>query len=287
MPKKEINVTGILIDAEDEKFKFYQVDEDWTYNDSGHSSAPTSGSCSAEGLENILALLALNESSNAQFVIMYDVSCPKKEELIKKLLSEIKKKDSPVTLVSIGHEESPLSKAITEQLAKSREIAKVSSPDRLLKAVVDKEVLEIKKGILFSVNLEKKREAFTEQLQIISQKAQKLRKDKHITAADAADALHRSLTDLSETYFSHPSEEAYITFRRESKKAIQKGHEELDKHRGWKRVLGNFGLAILGFGLLYGIAVAINGGLFFNKTDSAEKLDSLEILIDNNAYQMG
>jgi hypothetical protein len=124
------------------------------------------------------------------------------------------------------------------------------------------------------------------QLSVISEKATKLRNDGHLTAADKADQLYTNLTKSSQTYFAYPTEEAYVTFKNQIKDDIKNAHKELDKHRGWKRLLGNIGLAILGFGILYLAAVVINRNVFFNKTDSAEKLDNLEKFIDNNTYQM-
>ncbi len=124
------------------------------------------------------------------------------------------------------------------------------------------------------------------QLKIISDKASTLRDDGHSEAAKEATELHKKLTEHSKTYFANPTKETYLDFKEQAKKAIKEAHKELDNHRGWKRVLGNIGLAILGIGVLYLAAVLINRNVFFNKTDSSEKLDSLEKLIDNNSYSI-
>lgn len=291
MSKKEINVIGILIDTEYKDFKLYEAGQSWEHNEheGTYSSNSTSGSSSVEGLKDILGFLSFEKNPATQFVIVYDVSCPKKEEHIKKLLSginKIKKNDLLPSLVSIGHEESPLSEDITGQVSLITEVANTGNLSELLKNIVEKKVINTKKEIEFSSNLEKKQKAFTSQLSVILEKGKQLRKDGHLIAADKADELHRNLTERSQTYFSNPTEEAYITFKKLSKGDIEKAHEELDKHRGWKRVLGNIGLAILGFGVLYLVAVAINRNIFFNKTDSSEKLDNFERIIDDNVYQM-
>jgi hypothetical protein len=193
------------------------------------------------------------------------------------------------TLISIGHESEPLDESITKLVSSVKEISDSEmSEDRnkLFKSVINKELSGIKHEIKISLTLEKKKREFDSQLNIISKKAVKLRTDGHLTAADKADELHTSLIRHSQIYFSNPTKEAHIAFKNQSKEDIKKAHEELDKHRGWKRVLGNIGLAILGFGILYIAAVLINRNVFFNKTDSTEKLDNLEKLIDNNVYQM-
>lgn len=78
----------------------------------------------------------------------------------------------------------------------------------------------------------------------------------------------------------------YIKFKDQAKKAIDHAHTELDNHRGWKQVLGNIGLAILGFGVFYLAAVLINRNVFFNTTDSSKKLNNLETLLDNDVFKI-
>ncbi|KTD32360.1 effector protein B, substrate of the Dot/Icm secretion system [Legionella moravica] len=251
-------------------------------------STSTSGSGSVEGFRDILGYLSVPFPADTQFVV-YDVSCPNKEEHIKKLLTginKLKQNDLLPTLISIGHEQSPLSEDISGQVSIIKEVPNTVINNELLKNIVQKELINNKKEIEFPLKLEKKQKEFDTQLSIISKKATKLRNYGHITAADKADQLYTNLTKLSQTYFPNPTEEAYVTFKNQTKDKIKNAHKILDKHRGWNRVLGNIGLAILGFGILYLAAVVINRNVFFNKTDSTEKLDNLEKLIDNNAYQM-
>ncbi|MDA1256136.1 MAG: hypothetical protein O2928_16855, partial [Proteobacteria bacterium] len=70
-------------------------------------------------------------------------------------------------------------------------------------------------------------------------------------------------------------------FNNRSFKTIEKNKPELEKHRGWKQVLGNLALAIIGLGVLYVAAGLVNkvftgNFLFFNKTDSANKVEQLK-----------
>ncbi len=64
---------------------------------------------------------------------------------------------------------------------------------------------------------------------------------------------------------------------------------ELEKHRGWKQLLGTLGLAIAGLGIGYVIAglinVAVTGHflLFRPKTDSLQKLELLQKSLDQVA----
>lgn len=70
------------------------------------------------------------------------------------------------------------------------------------------------------------------------------------------------------------------TFKNKCTEAIEVARPKLEKHRGWKQVLGNLALAVVGVGVLYVIAVLINkavtGNFLFFKTDSANKIDQLE-----------
>src|SRR5580704_15761965 len=151
MTKKSINVIGIMIDAEYKDFKLYHMDEsrEKSTQDGTYSSQLTPGNSWLEGLEDIIGYLSipLEPDANTQFVIVYDVSCPNKEEHIKKLLAEInkiKKGGLPPTLVSIGHEQSPWNEDITGQVAIIKEVANTGAPDDLLKNIIRRELNNIK-----------------------------------------------------------------------------------------------------------------------------------------------
>jgi hypothetical protein len=291
-----IKVTGIMIGANHKDFKLYEISErlpQITQADGTNTSTSGSGSTWVEGYSDILRVLAQGrnapEAAINRFVIVYDVSCPNKEEHLNKLLkgiNGIKKNDLLPSLYVIGHEQSPLNEVISKQVSVVKEVANSQAHDKLFEQIIEKEVVTIRQELLAILNLEKKRNEFTLQLNIIATKAAKLRHDGYITAAEKAEQLHTNLSLHSKTYFDNPTKEAYGSFYNKTKKELETAHQELDKHRGWKRVLGNIGLAILGFGVIYIAAVLINKNMFFNKTDSAEKLDALEVLVDKDTYQM-
>ena len=71
-----------------------------------------------KGVGNIIRHLSMPLPDNTQFVVVYDVSCPNKEDHIKKLLTginKIKNNDLLPTLISIGHEQSAWDEEIMEQ----------------------------------------------------------------------------------------------------------------------------------------------------------------------------
>lgn len=151
MTKKSINVIGIMIDAEYKDFKLYHRDESWekSTQDGTYSSQSTSGNGWVEGIEDIIGYLSIppEPDANTQFVIVYDVSCPNKEEYIKKLLAEInkiKKDDLQPTLISIGHEQSPWNEDITGQVSIIKEIANTDTRNDLLKTIIERELNNIK-----------------------------------------------------------------------------------------------------------------------------------------------
>ncbi|MCL5273103.1 MAG: hypothetical protein M1486_07385, partial [Gammaproteobacteria bacterium] len=59
-----------------------------------------------------------------------------------------------------------------------------------------------------------------------------------------------------------------------------KSRPELEHHRGLKQLLGNILLAVLGFGVVYLAAAAINkavtGNFLFFKTESAKIVDDIK-----------
>lgn len=117
-------------------------------------------------------------------------------------------------------------------------------------------------------------------LQKIQAKEQVLRKNGHTGAADCAQVLYETV----ETQLKELTEKKDISnFKQNCTQAIEIARPELEKHRGWKQVLGNLALAVVGVGVLYVIAGLINkavtGNFLFFKTDSSNKIDKLEQLI--------
>jgi hypothetical protein len=119
---------------------------------------------------------------------------------------------------------------------------------------------------------------FYQQLEVIQKKATELRSEGHTQAADKADAFHEKLYKGSILYFNNRiDDKAFSDICRD---AFKEARPELEKHRGWKQILGNLALAIAGLGIGYVFAGLINkavtGHFLFFRTDSAMKLDAME-----------
>ncbi len=134
--------------------------------------------------------------------------------------------------------------------------------------------------------------ALQDQLALIQTKAAifRSRAEKEISytpARDAAENLYKDLSAALAEYNKNPkTKDSYTEFQKVSSAAINKAKPILEEHRGWKKILGNVGLAIGLLGVGYVIAGLINlkvnnQFLFFNKTDSAKKVDKLEELVRN------
>ena len=121
--------------------------------------------------------------------------------------------------------------------------------------------------------------SFLAQLELIQQKADELRKNGHILAAETAQTLHDTIRTSSTNYFSGNLSGA--DFKQTCAQALNQAQPILEKHRGWKQILGNIALAIVGLGVGYLIAAVVNRFAnghftFFHETDSAKKLRALE-----------
>ena len=124
------------------------------------------------------------------------------------------------------------------------------------------------------------RAEFNVQLELITNKAQQLREEGHTTAADAANGLYTSIAENARKFFA--SEISEYKFKTLCAEAISEARPALDA-LGWKEILGNLALAILGLGLVYVAACLINkavtGHFLFFRTDAAKKVDALEVKI--------
>ena len=116
------------------------------------------------------------------------------------------------------------------------------------------------------------------QLSIIEEKAKELKTRNYDNAYNAANSLHTALTNLKNQYSSGTIQ--YLAFKNGSMNEIKTARTELEKHRGWKDILGNVALCILGLGIGYLAICAFKGGFFKFNTDSAKKLDDLKHSID-------
>lgn len=122
------------------------------------------------------------------------------------------------------------------------------------------------------------RRRFLSQLSEIKLKEEKLRENHHIAAADCAENLHIIVNNQYNELINDKIKPEI--FKRRCIEAIKTARPELERHRGWKQVLGNLALAVIGLGVFYVAAVLINkattGKFLFFKTDSAIKIDRLQ-----------
>lgn len=164
---KSINVIGIMIAEKYKDFKLFGLDTHWNSSTQNGTHIETSGSGSSwvEGLKDILGYLSIQPSNTTQFVVVYDVDCPNKEEHLKKLLgglNKIKKNDLLPTLVSIGHEETPLNEDITKQASDIKEVANTNAPNKLLQQIINDELAKTIKEILAAEKAEQPQKIKTE-----------------------------------------------------------------------------------------------------------------------------
>jgi hypothetical protein len=151
----------------------------------------------------------------------------------------------------------------------------VSSEDQA-KNYLNKKASEIYQQLRSLEGTQNWRSVFQVSLNEITDKALNLRKRGHTKAADKADTLARNLNEYADAYSNKFTSEGYKIFSDNCLNAIKDSREELQKHRGWRRVLGNLVIAIACLGVFYSVALLgnklITGNyLFFNQTDSAKK----------------
>ena len=132
--------------------------------------------------------------------------------------------------------------------------------------------------------------AFNEKLTLLTDKMLKFKdKPEHQTTYDALDKLHKALKAEGELYFrSPPTQEKFDAFKDNCEKHIQDARPEVDKHRGWSKIMINLTAFILSAGVGYllaaGVNMALNKGKFtFFSTDSSLKIDEIEESINKAA----
>lgn len=120
-------------------------------------------------------------------------------------------------------------------------------------------------------------------LEQIQSKARALQKRGETQAAECAQELHSDVSDYYHDLITNKIDTE--TFAARCYAAIDFARPELETHRGWKQVLGNLALAVVGLGVLYVMAGLINkattGNFLFFKTDSANKVDQLEQAVNS------
>jgi hypothetical protein len=105
-----------------------------------------------------------------------------------------------------------------------------------------------------------------------------------IKAYDVAQTLLEDLVKAKSTYDVNPNQEAFKKFKTQCDTSIEKSRPELEQHRGWKQLLGNILLAVLGFGVVYLAAAAINkavtGNFLFFNTKSSKIVNDIKSNLD-------
>lgn len=124
--------------------------------------------------------------------------------------------------------------------------------------------------------------AFNEKIALLADKMLEFKGQAECQAAyDALDTLHQALKVEGALYFSAPpSEETFDTFKENCDKHILAARPEIDKHRGWSKILINIAAIVLSAGVGYliaaGVNLALNKGKFtFFSTDSSLKVDEI------------
>lgn len=97
----------------------------------------------------------------------------------------------------------------------------------------------------------------------------------HNLAAREADTIVSRLRDLNHWHFNK-RRIGYYDYKFRALEIINEGRPELEKHRGYKMLLGNLILLISTIGTAFIGNKAVNGHfLFFQKTESAKQLDEI------------
>ena len=117
---------------------------------------------------------------------------------------------------------------------------------------------------------------FQAQLDVLAIKMLQLQQRQQMQAYVAAETLYNGLKKSADIYFlGEQNKENYLTFKGECYGYIKASRQELEKHRGWKNIINNLCLAIIGVGVIYlGVSVAIGHFPFF-ATNSAQAVDKL------------
>jgi len=101
--------------------------------------------------------------------------------------------------------------------------------------------------------------------------------------AAAANLLYETIEKLSEEFFALRTPESELKFKQKCAEAINKDRQILEQF-GWKEILRNLAMAILGVGVIYAVACLINkavtGNFLFFRNDLAKNVDRLEARIN-------
>ena len=123
-----------------------------------------------------------------------------------------------------------------------------------------------------TLSLTSKEIRFLEVLNIIKEKSLSLRKNLHNDAAKVAEDLNLKIYDIFIDYKLNKIDEN--DFKAHCKIEIKKSRDVLDKHRGFKEIMGNLAFAISTFGIINAITCRFT--IFHLKTKSCKILDELD-----------
>lgn len=121
-------------------------------------------------------------------------------------------------------------------------------------------------------------------LRDINEKAYNLKMNEDASVAKTADQLVRDLHSCALEYLKNPKNTAFEIFKSECFNHINIAKPVLEKHQGWKHLLMNLTLAILGAGVLYIVMAGINKKLngkftFFRDTNFTQKVNRISDVI--------
>jgi hypothetical protein len=145
-----------------------------------------------------------------------------------------------------------------------------------LKRLKDRKLNEVQALLnknVFNEEYISKCKVIQENLKLINEKAINLEQRGFKVAARYAKNFYENVSRDANSYFLKPTKENYDHFKKSAESEYNRAYPTLKKHRGYKQLLGNILLCILGLGYFYILAVWKNKGLFF-QTDSKEKIDS-------------
>ena len=105
----------------------------------------------------------------------------------------------------------------------------------------------------------------------------------HTLEADKTTQMVSDLRHWNKLFFKQEKIN-YAIYMHETFKIINNDRELLEKHRGYKKILGNLFAFILTLGSAFIMNKAVTGKfLFFNKTDTINKINNIQKKIVNNA----
>ncbi|KAF5292179.1 hypothetical protein FQR65_LT11277 [Abscondita terminalis] len=119
-------------------------------------------------------------------------------------------------------------------------------------------------------------------LKDINEKANNLRMNGHVDVAKTADQLVSDLHSCALKYLKNSKNTAFEVFKSECFNHINLAKPVLKKHQGWKHLLMNLALAILGARVFYmaGINKKLNGKFtFFRDTSFTQKVNGISNVI--------